>query len=178
MRRRGRFPLITRSRRIVTPRVLLSRPVSTTRKAWRSFCAATPRAPRRRSATRCDPTCAAAHGHLGLVLQEKGRFYEAAIEWTLAKRLAPAAIEPYVNLMRMYTQIGWTKEAQREGEHALTLDPAHPDVLGQLALLSLRSGVGDARLDAWLETLAREDDGAWSAWAQRQRLARRPETQE
>ena len=131
-----------------------------------------------REALRCDPACAAAHGNLGLILQEKGRFYEAAIEWTLAKRLAPAAIEPYVNLMRMYTQIGWTKEAQREGERALTLDPAHPDVLGQLALLSLRSGVGDARLDAWLETLAREDDGAWSAWAQRQRLARRPETRE
>ncbi|MCK6486677.1 MAG: hypothetical protein L6R00_21415 [Phycisphaerae bacterium] len=116
--------------------------------------------------------------HLGLILQEKGRFYEAAIEWTLARRLAPAAIEPSINLMRLYTQVGWTKEAQRESEQAFWLDPSHPDVLGQLALLSLRSGVSDARLDAWLERLAREDDEAWRAWARQRLLARRPEPQE
>lgn len=80
--------------------------------------------------------------------------------------------------MRLYTQVGWTKEAQRESEQAFWLDPSHPDVLGQLALLSLRSGVSDARLDAWLERLAREDDEAWRAWARQRLLARRPEPQE
>lgn len=128
-----------------------------------------------REALRCDPMNAAAHCNLGLILQEKGRFYEAAMELTMARRLAPAAIEPYVNLMRLYTRVGWTKEAQREGERALALDPSHPDVLGRLVWLALQRGDGDARIDVWLAALAREDDKAWRAWAQRQLLARHPE---
>ena len=141
--------------------------------------AETPRAERAfRDALSYDPGYPAAHNNLGLILLEKRRFYEAAIEFSLAKKLAPRAVEPRLNLARLYQSVGWDKPALAECEAALALDPENPEVLGQIALLSLRSGVGDARVQTWLELLARDDDEAWRTWAQKHLAARRTESRE
>lgn len=121
-----------------------------------------------REALSSDPAYAAAHNNLGLVLLESRRVYEAAIEFSLAKKLAPRAVEPRLNLARLYQSVGWDKPAFAECEAALALDPENPDVLGSVAEAALRMGGHDSRLEAWLSALA-EQSGAedWHAWAER-----------
>jgi len=74
-----------------------------------------------REALMADVGYAAAHNNLGLVLLDQGRFYEAALEFDQAKRLAPQAIEPTLNLARLYEAVGWTRLAAEEREHAETM---------------------------------------------------------
>jgi len=74
-----------------------------------------------REALLADIGYAAAHNNLGLILLEQGRFYEAALEFDQAKRLAPQAVEPIVNLARLYEAVGWTKLAKEERERAALL---------------------------------------------------------
>lgn len=67
-----------------------------------------------RESIRCDLKFEAAHNNLGLVLLQKQQFYEAAIEFRIAAKLNPDAVEPLKNLAVLYESIGWTKQAQRQ----------------------------------------------------------------
>ena len=126
-----------------------------------------------RQALAHDPGCAAAHGNLGLILLEKRLFYEAAIEFSLARKLAPRAIEPRLNLARLYQCVGWHRLAISECEAALELEPDHPEVFGRLAEATLRLGKTDPRLDAWLAALARQSAAEdWHTWAEEQLATR------
>lgn len=138
-----------------------------------AMTAETPRAERAfRDALSYDPAYAAAHNNLGLILLEKRRFYEAAIEFSLAKKLAPRAVEPRLNLARLYQSVGWDKPALSECEAALALAPGHPEVLGRMAEAALRAGNRDRRVEVWLSALANQSAAEdWHAWAQGQ-LAR------
>jgi Tfp pilus assembly protein PilF len=74
-----------------------------------------------REALQADIGHAAAHNNLGLVLFSNNKFYEAAMEFRFASKLNPHAIEPVMNLARLYETVGWKKEAEREYARAVRL---------------------------------------------------------
>lgn len=121
-----------------------------------------------RQALAFDPTYAAAHNNLGiLLLDHRQRSYEAAVELTIAARLAPTALQPHVNLGRLYEAVGWDEAAFDAYEKALALEDGDPQTLGRLAVLSLRRGKGTAQIEWWLQTLAAQGDAEeWQQWAQ------------
>ena len=132
-----------------------------------------------REALSLDPTYAAAHNNLGiLLLDHHGRGYEAAIEFTLAARLAPAAPQPHVNLGRLYEAVQWHPAAIKEYACAWALDASDPQALGRLAALSIRTGRADQDVDAWLKRLAAQSEAeGWRQWAQLQ-ITRRGSSRE
>lgn len=87
-----------------------------------------------REALAADLNFAAAHNNLGLVLLQKGRFYEAAREFSYAKKLRPMAREPVINLARLYEAIGWQSVAEKEYQKADSIAgrSAHVDGAGQV----------------------------------------------
>jgi Flp pilus assembly protein TadD len=77
-----------------------------------------------REALQADIGYAAAHNNLGLVLLYKIDFYEVTMEFRFASKLNPHAVEPVLNLARLYQAVGWTKEAERESASAARLRQA------------------------------------------------------
>ena len=90
-----------------------------------------------REAVQTDPRYAAAHNNLGLVLLSKRKFYEAAVEFRAASRLRPDAIEPVMNLAKLFEQIGWRLEAAEAYEHATKMN--HLSEEAELGLAALRT---------------------------------------
>ncbi len=88
-----------------------------------------------REALRNDVGYAAAHNNLGLVLLEKKKFYESALEFKFASKLNPKATEPILNLGRLYESIGWHEAAIKQYERAIELDPNIVEASGRLAKL-------------------------------------------
>ena len=121
-----------------------------------------------REALHCDVSFASAHNNLGLVLLERGRYYEAATEFSFASRLAPRAIEPRMSLGRLYEAIGWYNEAVAEYRKAVEFDGNDPEAVGRLASASLRAGKSPADIDALLRKLTDHKDSEWSRWAHSQ----------
>lgn len=119
-----------------------------------------------REAVRADLSYAAGHNNLGLVLLNKRRFYESALEFSFAMKLDPRAIEPVINLGRLYETVGWYRAATREYEKALPLAPENAEAMGRLAYVYARCGVDTDKARSLLERLARrEEGGEWQQWA-------------
>ena len=119
-------------------------------------------------ALHCDVSFASAHNNLGLVLLKRGRYYEAATEFSFASRLAPRSSEPRMNLGRLYEAIGWYNEAVAEYRKAVEFDGNNLEAVGRLASVSLRAGKSPTDIDPLLQKLMARDDGQWSRWAQSQ----------
>ncbi len=120
-----------------------------------------------REALRGDLSCAAAHNNLGLALMAQGKsLYESALEFTFAAKLDTQAVEPLVNLGRLYERVGWSKASQVEYAKAQTIAPGNAEVLGRLARARVGSGNRIETVDPILRTLARlENDSDWKRWA-------------
>ena len=78
-----------------------------------------------REALQADIGYPAAHNNLGLTLLHQGRLYEAAMEFQLASKLDRRAIEPIVNLGRLYESIGWPREAREQFERAVAIEATY-----------------------------------------------------
>lgn len=121
-----------------------------------------------RAALAASPGLASAHNNLGLVLMERRAYYEAALEFKMASRLAPEAVEPYMNLARLYESVGWLKESATCYRLALSCDPENVPAMGRLASVLIRSGrdieAGPllAKLVVSAGTVGLSD---WSNWA-------------
>ena len=74
-----------------------------------------------RAALRADVGYAAAHNNLGLVLFQKKRLHEAAMEFRMAAKLDPHAAEPVVNLGRLFEAVGWKTAAEVQYQAAESL---------------------------------------------------------
>lgn len=99
---------------------------------------------------------------------ERRAYYEAALEFKMASRLAPEAVEPYMNLARLYESVGWLKESAACYRLALSCDPENVPAMGRLASVLIRSGrdIEAGPLLAKLATPARTVGlSDWSNWA-------------
>lgn len=81
-----------------------------------------------RDALRADVGYASAHNNLGLVLLEKKKFYESALEFKFASKLNPKATEPILNLGRLYETIGWKNAAINQYNKALEIHPENKNI--------------------------------------------------
>ena len=109
-----------------------------------------------REALRADVTFAAAHNNLGLILLEKRRFYEAALEFQFAAKLNPSASEPVINLARLYESVGWYEPAINQYKKARALDQDNADVLSRLAYLYMTAGHDSGAAENLLRQLLRD----------------------
>jgi protein O-GlcNAc transferase len=98
-----------------------------------------------REAVRANAGFAAAHNNLGLVLLERRRFYEAAVEFQQASRLDRRAVEPVMNLGRLYESVGWHDAAIGQYEKARGLQPESVEVQERLAQAFEREGRSSRR---------------------------------
>ncbi len=105
-------------------------------------------------AVRANKGYAAAHNNLGLVLLERVRFYESARAFTMAIRLDPRAVEPLINLGRLYETVGWGRDAAKQYETALDLQPEHREAMARLAHVSALSGIRSGSFQGPLDRLA------------------------
>jgi tetratricopeptide (TPR) repeat protein len=80
-----------------------------------------------RQALRIDPKLAAAHYHLGNVLQQQGQLDAAVQEQLAAVRLDDKYAEPHVALAHLYNQQGRKADAQEEVKIYLRLHPGAND---------------------------------------------------
>ncbi|MBE7456589.1 MAG: tetratricopeptide repeat protein [Planctomycetia bacterium] len=121
-----------------------------------------------RAALAVSPGLASAHNNLGLVLVERRALYEAALEFKMASRLAPEAVEPYMNLARLYESVGWLKESAASYRLALSCDPENVPAMGRLASVLIRSG-RDIEAGPLLSSVAAaantRESLEWRAWA-------------
>lgn len=112
-----------------------------------------------------------AHNNLGVVFLERGQLYEAANEFEWARKLMPSEPDPHVNLGICLERAGRTDDAMASFDAALQVSPEHLPAIQGAALLAVRSGREQQRLEQWLASIATRGDGGWAAWA-RQRRAR------
>jgi tetratricopeptide (TPR) repeat protein len=119
-----------------------------------------------REAVRAGAGYAAAYNNLGLILLERRRFYDAALEFQQASRLDRRAVEPVMNLGRLYESVGWHEAAIAQYEKALGLQPDSVEVQGRLAQAYLKMGKKTDAIGGLLRALAeRAGDDEWRSWA-------------
>jgi len=112
-----------------------------------------------------------AHNNLGVVFLERGQLYEAANEFEWARKLMPSEPDPRVNLGICLERAGRIDDAMASFDAALQVSPEHLPAIEGAALLAVRSGREEPRLEQWLASIATRRDDDWAAWA-RQRRAR------
>jgi len=76
----------------------------------------------------------------GVSLVKDGEYMEALHLFTEARKDAPDAIEPLINLAVAYTEFGLSEKGMTYFEKAFALDPVNPDLLNNLAMLD-RAGL-------------------------------------
>ncbi|MBL8801046.1 MAG: tetratricopeptide repeat protein [Planctomycetes bacterium] len=118
-----------------------------------------------------DLYCGTAHNNLGVVLLERNQLYEAANEFEWARKLMPSEPDPRVNLGICLERAGRIEDAMASFDAALQVSPEHLPAIQGAALLAVRSGREEPRLEQWLASIATRSDDGWAAWA-RQRRAR------
>lgn len=115
-----------------------------------------------------------AHNNLGVLHLKRGELYEAANEFEWARKLLPGNADPRINLAITLERAGRSGEALTEYENALEVQPGSVAAMQGAALIAVRDGSRDARLDAWLREIAlRGEDAQWREWANQQRIATR-----
>jgi Flp pilus assembly protein TadD len=120
-----------------------------------------------------------AHNNLGLALMQQKRYYEAAWEFESAGKLAPTAVEPRINLGRLYEATGRMDAAIEQYESASKLAPQDGVPMRHLARAYVKAGHTDDRLKTALERiLLIQGEPHWDTWARGQlvRLGRDDDT--
>lgn len=122
-----------------------------------------------REALRADLSCAAAHCNLGNILLSRGQLYEAALEFAFAAKVDSRAVEPKINLGRLYETAGWHAAAVEEYEKALSLDRDNTEAMGRLAFVCLQSEGNSQSAASLLRGLAQANrNSRWKRWASRE----------
>lgn len=128
-----------------------------------------------RRALQVDIRHAPAHNNLGLVLLQRRQWYLAAMEFTFAAQSDPRAVEPRMNLGRLYETVGWEQAAMAEYERVLAINGDDAEAAGRLAWLC---GHGDHCRDRRVQLLRRlaaaADDSPWRTWARAELDAETP----
>jgi len=114
-----------------------------------------------------------AHNNLGVVYLAQGKLYEAANEFEWARKLLPGNPDPRINLALCMERAGRTEEARQAYDSALEVAPESLAAMQGAAVLVVRSGQPEPRLDSWLARIALEsEDAGWRAWAQARNIPR------
>ena len=119
-----------------------------------------------REALAADLTYPTGHNNLGLVLMKKSRLHGAALEFSYAIRLDKRAVEPVINLGRLYEAVDWADSAIDQYKQALALDSLNTDAMGRLACIYAASGTNPVELESLLYALAQSQGNVkWQSWA-------------
>ena len=112
-----------------------------------------------------------AHNDLGVLLLQQGRIYDAAFEFTWARKLLPGHPEPRLNLAIALMQGEKTDEALAAAHSALEVRPGYLPATQALAMLSIRSKRTGPETDGLLaDIIERSEEISWRDWAQRERI--------
>lgn len=116
-----------------------------------------------------------AHNNLGILFLNRGKLYEASIEFEWARKLMPDHPDPRTNLAIALERAGRTTEAIESFRAALEVAPEDISATQGIASAMLRAGKDDPALGRWLDriALAGESDG-WREWARAQTSRRAP----
>jgi Tfp pilus assembly protein PilF len=108
-----------------------------------------------------------AHHSLGLLYFWQKKLYLAAWEFQYAAKLMPDRFEPLNNLGLVYESVGKYEEAATFYLQAQERAPTNPEVVGNLARATIRSGqsVDDAR-PLLEDVLAVDPRPEWICWAE------------
>lgn len=116
-----------------------------------------------------------AHNNLGVLYLAQGKLYEAANEFEWARKLLPGNPDPRINLALCMERAGRTEEALRAYDSALEVAPESLAAMQGAAVLAVRRGQQEPRLDSWLTEIAmRGEDARWQDWARAQSVHQVP----
>lgn len=114
-----------------------------------------------------------AHNNLGVVYLGQGKLYEAANEFEWARKLLPESPDPRINLALCMERAGRTTDALQAYDSALEVAPESLAAMQGAAVLVVRSGRADPRMDDWLARIAVESqDASWRDWAKNRLVTR------
>lgn len=120
-----------------------------------------------RQALDCDPFLGPAYSNLGVSLVRQGKAYDASWALRHAAALMPRASQPRMNLGVLLQELGRYEQAEEQLREALQLAPGDIEIVGQLALLHVRTNKRTSETAAWLAAIVEQDDHpAWKHWAQ------------
>lgn len=107
-----------------------------------------------------------AHNNLGVLFLNRGKLYEASIEFEWARKLMPGHPDPRTNLAIALERAGRTSEAIESYRAALEVAPEDLAATQGIAMAMVRAGKDDPALGRWLDriALAGESD-SWRVWA-------------
>ena len=121
-----------------------------------------------REALTADIFFGPAHNNLGVIHLNRGDLYEAANEFEWSRKLMPGHPDPRFNLAMTLEQAGQVDEALASYSAALEVYDGFLPAIQGLALLTVKSGRDDERLEGWLKAIAlRSESGQWRTWAKR-----------
>ncbi len=107
-----------------------------------------------------------AHNNLGVLFLNRGRLYEASIEFEWARRLMPGHPDPRTNLAITLERAGRTSEAIDCYRAALEVAPEDLSATQGIAMATVRAGKDDPALARWLERIGLQgESGTWREWA-------------
>ena len=122
-----------------------------------------------REALSADLFFGPAHNNLGVLHLKRDELYEAANEFEWARKLMPGHPDPRFNLAMTLERAGRVDEALASYTAALEVYDGFLPAIQGLALLTVKSGREDERLEGWLREIAlRAASAEWSAWARQQ----------
>lgn len=106
-----------------------------------------------------------AHNNLGVLFLNRGRLYEASVEFEWARKLMPGHPDPRTNLAITLERAGRTSEAIESYRAALEVAPEDISATQGIAMATVRAGKDDPALARWLERIALQgESGAWREW--------------
>lgn len=115
----------------------------------------------------------AAHNDLGVLFMQQGKLYEAAHEFTWARKLLPGHPDPRVNLAIVLDRGGKHADGIEAARAALEVRPGYLPAIKALALIHCRWQIDGPETDQHLAAIVeRAQDPSWRDWARRQQLRR------
>ncbi|MBI5283453.1 MAG: tetratricopeptide repeat protein [Chloroflexi bacterium] len=107
-----------------------------------------------------------AHNNLGVLFLNRGRLYEASIEFEWARKLMPGHPDPRTNLAIALERAGRTSEAIDAYRAALEVAPEDIAATQGIAMATVRAGRDDPALGRWIDRIALQGESeAWRRWA-------------
>lgn len=107
-----------------------------------------------------------AHNNLGVIFLEAGKLYEAAMEFTWARKLMPGHPDPRVNLAAVLDAGGQREEALSAARAALEVQARYIPAIQTIALIQVRDRDVSKETLAFLgEIQYRGETKQWRNWA-------------
>lgn len=107
-----------------------------------------------------------AHNNLGVLYMNQDRLYDAANEFTWARKLLPGHPDPRVNLAAVLDAGGQSSDALAAAHSALEIQPQYIPALQTIALIQVRERTTDKETLAMLDIIRyRGESKQWRDWA-------------